>query len=54
MPFYLIFLKTSQARRLPGGEREREDLQPGDCLVVYAARTVEARDATGTFFGEDR
>jgi serine phosphatase RsbU (regulator of sigma subunit) len=38
----------------PAGEVAREQLEPGDRLLLYSDGIVEARDRRGRFFGEDR
>ena len=55
LPFGLAQLDASA----DPDERQRaqlgqEDLQPGDWLVVHTDGVTEARDATGSFFGDDR
>jgi serine phosphatase RsbU (regulator of sigma subunit) len=38
----------------PPGTAAREQLEPGDRLLLYSDGIVEARDQQGRFFGEDR
>jgi stage II sporulation SpoE-like protein len=55
-----VVRELSRGRRLPFGLEHRgltvgeEYLQPGDWLALYTDGIVEARNATGAWFGEER
>ncbi|WP_298459842.1 PP2C family protein-serine/threonine phosphatase [uncultured Cellulomonas sp.] len=62
----LLMRRGKVVKQLTGGRRvlmglgheevavAEEQLEPGDCVVLYTDGITEARDDTGTFFGIDR
>jgi Stage II sporulation protein E (SpoIIE) len=47
-----VNLRGTAASAVP--EVGREQLEPGDCVLIYSDGVTEARSATGDFFGEQR